>query len=69
MPQFDIMTFFVQTISFSLFFLCFYFFYIKFILHPTFLAINNRAKISKISLIVKMNKTLIGNQFYSRIVK
>jgi len=63
MPQFDIFTFFIQTIGFTLFFFLFYMSYLKFMLHPIFLALNIRTKISNmaLSLNAKTKKNALFN--------
>lgn len=71
MPQFDLVTFFIQTFWFTVFFFLFYFSYIKFILHPVFKVLNLRKKIYNMSanLNSKIKKTALSNAIYSEILK
>ena len=71
MPQFDLVTFFVQTLWFTFFFFLFYFSYIKFILHPMFKVLSMRNKIYKMSLNLnsKIKKNVLSNAIYSEIFK
>jgi len=71
MPQFDIITFFVQTVWFTVFFFLFYFSYIKFILNPVFKVLALRKKIYKMSVNLnsKIKKNVLSNAIYSEILK
>ena len=71
MPQFDIVTFFIQTICLTFFFFLFYFSYIKFVLHPLFKVLAMRKKIYKMSVTLnsKIKKTALTNAIYSEIFK
>lgn len=71
MPQFDIYTFFVQTIWFTAFFWLFYFSYMKFILHPVFKVLNLRKKIYKMSasLNSKIKKNAVSTAIYAEVLK
>lgn len=71
MPQFDIFTFFIQTVWFTLFFFIFYMSYLKFMLHPLFLALNIRTKIANMtsSLTAKTKKTALFNAILASSIK